>query len=50
MHRHGLDGTLLKYLEPNESNCALMEVHEGICGSHLSGLTLAHKLIRVGYY
>ena len=46
----GLDGTLLRFLEPGESKRALVEVHEGVCGSHSNGLTLAHKLIRAGYY
>ena len=50
LYRHGLDGALLGCLEPDESKCALVEVHEGIYGSHSSGLTLAHKLIRAGYY
>ena len=36
LYRHGLDGTLLRCLEPNKSKCALAKVHEGICGSHLS--------------
>lgn len=50
MYKQGLNGTLLRCLEPDESKRALAEVHEGIYGSHLKGLTLAHKLIRVGYY
>ena len=28
----------------------LEEVHQGICGAHSSGLTLAKKLLRIGYY
>ncbi|XP_074377675.1 uncharacterized protein LOC141719189 [Apium graveolens] len=27
-----------------------MEVHEGICGDHMSAKALAHKIIRQGYY
>ena len=48
--RRGLDGTLFRCLEPNESKCALMDVHEGICESHSNGLPLACKLIRASYY
>ncbi|GKU97126.1 hypothetical protein SLEP1_g10306 [Rubroshorea leprosula] len=29
---------------------ALREVHEGICGSHVGARTLAHKVLRQGYY
>ena len=41
---------LLRCLEQEESQHALEEVHKGICGSHLNGLTLAQKRIRAGYY
>ena len=50
LFRRSLDGTLLRCLESEESKCALVDVHEGICGSHSNGLTLAHKLIRACYY
>ena len=45
LYRRGLDGTLLRCLEPDEFKRALAEVHEGVCGSHSRGLTLARKLI-----
>ena len=45
LYRRGLDDTLLRCLEPDESKHALAEVHEGVCGSHSSGLTLARKLM-----
>ncbi|KAK3016946.1 hypothetical protein RJ639_007322 [Escallonia herrerae] len=32
------------------SDYALREVHEGICGQHLGGRALAHKVLRQGYY
>ena len=50
LFRIGLDGTLLRCIESEESKCALVDIHEGICGSHSNGLTLACKIIRVGYY
>ncbi len=28
----------------------LEEVHQGVCGTHSSGLTLGKKLLRIGYY
>ena len=41
LYRRGLDGTLLRFLELEESQRVLSKVHEGICGSHSNGLTLA---------
>ncbi|KAK3005471.1 hypothetical protein RJ639_016337 [Escallonia herrerae] len=40
----------LRCLRPSESLYALHEVHEGICGQHLRGMTLAQKILRQGYY
>lgn len=50
LYRHSLDGTLLQCLEKDEITKALEEVHEGICGTHASGPSLAKKLMRTGYY
>ncbi|GKV28140.1 hypothetical protein SLEP1_g37227 [Rubroshorea leprosula] len=33
-----------------ETEYALGEVHEGVCGSHVGAQTLAHKVLRQGYY
>ncbi|KAK2997226.1 hypothetical protein RJ639_026117 [Escallonia herrerae] len=40
----------LRCLTTTESDYALREVHEGICGQHLGGRALAHKVLRQGYY
>ena len=50
LYRKGLDETLLRCLEIEESEKALAEVHGGICGAHSNGLALARKLLRTGYY
>ena len=50
LYRKGLDRTLLRCLELEESEKALAEVHDGICGAHSNGLALARKLLRMGYY
>ncbi|GKV06375.1 hypothetical protein SLEP1_g18276 [Rubroshorea leprosula] len=41
---------LLRCLTPYEAEYALREVHEGVCGSHVRARTLAHKVLRQGYY
>jgi len=46
----GYDGTLLRCLDLVEANLAVKDVHEGICGAHTSGMVLAKKLLRTGYY
>ncbi|XP_074373990.1 uncharacterized protein LOC141714369 [Apium graveolens] len=40
----------LKYLRPLEAEKALKESYEGICGLHLEGSALAHKISRLGLY
>ncbi|XP_063949979.1 uncharacterized protein LOC135152800 [Daucus carota subsp. sativus] len=40
----------LKCLRPDEAREALKEVHEGICGQHLGGRALAHKITRFGFF
>ncbi|KAK3007689.1 hypothetical protein RJ639_013729 [Escallonia herrerae] len=40
----------LRCLRPSESLYALQEGHEGICGQHLGGRTLAQNILRQGYY
>ena len=40
----------LKCLNPREADAALKEVHEGICGQHLGGRALGHKIVRLGFY
>ncbi|GKU88301.1 hypothetical protein SLEP1_g2584 [Rubroshorea leprosula] len=41
---------LLCCLTPYEAEYAVREVHEGVCGTHIGGKTLARKLLRHRYY
>ncbi|XP_012839266.1 PREDICTED: uncharacterized protein LOC105959672 [Erythranthe guttata] len=50
LYKRGFSFPYLKCLDPITTNYVLREVHEGICGNHLSGRTLALKLLRQGYY
>lgn len=50
LYKRSLVIPYLKCLRPQESKEALKEVHEGICGQHLGGRTLAHKITRLGFY
>ncbi|KAK1363787.1 hypothetical protein POM88_039348 [Heracleum sosnowskyi] len=40
----------LKCLRPQEAVLALREVYYGICGQHLGGKAIAHKITRLGFY
>ena len=50
LYRKGLDGTLLRCLETEKFDQALVDNHEGIYGGHSNGLAMAQRLLRVGYY
>jgi len=40
----------LRCLGSEEADYVMREVHEGICENHSGSQSLAHKLIREGYY
>lgn len=42
------DQPLLKCVDKDEGNYVLREIHEGICGHHMGGRSLAHKALRAG--
>jgi len=50
LYKRGFSVPLLKCLEPDEAQYVLAELHEGICGNHSGGKSLAKKLLRAGYY
>ncbi|GKV40302.1 hypothetical protein SLEP1_g47964 [Rubroshorea leprosula] len=50
LYKRSFSLPLLRCLNPYEAEYALREVHEGVCGSHVSARTFAHKVLRQGYY
>ena len=50
LYKRGFSRLYLRCLSHDEADYVMREVHEGICGNHLEAWSLAHKLIRVGYY
>ncbi|XP_074377391.1 uncharacterized protein LOC141718919 [Apium graveolens] len=50
LYRMTFSSPILKCIGPEEAKYCLAEVHEGICGDHMSAKALAHKIIRQGYY
>ncbi|PKI48974.1 hypothetical protein CRG98_030641, partial [Punica granatum] len=50
LYRHSFDATLLQCVDEIEAQRLMGEIHEGSCGPHMSGLMLAKKLMRLGYF
>ncbi|PKI49429.1 hypothetical protein CRG98_030161 [Punica granatum] len=50
LYRCSFDATLLRCVDKNEAQRLMKEVHEGSCGSHMNGLMLAKKIMRMGYF
>ncbi|GKV50913.1 hypothetical protein SLEP1_g57592 [Rubroshorea leprosula] len=50
LYKRAASMPLLRCLTPYEAEYAVREVHEGVCGMHIGGRTLARKLLRHGYY
>ncbi|XP_020240077.1 uncharacterized protein LOC109818937 [Cajanus cajan] len=50
LYKRGFSTPLLKCLTPDQAHYVLREIHEGVCGTHSGGRTLAAKVLRAGYY
>nr|XP_025637940.1 uncharacterized protein LOC112733259 [Arachis hypogaea] len=50
LYKRGFSQPLLKCIEPENTEYILREIHEGCCGHHVGGKTLAQKVIRAGYF
>lgn len=50
LYRRTFSAPVLKCIGPDEAEYCLQEIHEGICGDHMSGKALAHKILRQGYF
>ena len=43
-------GLLLKFLDEDESQWVMVEMHKGACGGHLYWKSTTNKILRVGYH
>ena len=50
LYKRSLGEPYLKCLTPEQGQYVLAELHEGICGNHPGGRTLAHRAHTQGYY
>ena len=50
LYHCGVDSILRRCLTHEEAKVVLNDCHRGACGVHLSGLSTAQKILRVGYF
>jgi hypothetical protein len=50
LYKKAPNGVLLKYVSSNDDKHLLLDIHEGICGSHAAGRTLVGKAFRQGFF
>ena len=50
LHKRSFSGLYLLCVHPDQTESLLEEIHEGICGSHTGGRSLAHRAITQGYW
>jgi hypothetical protein len=50
LFRKNFDGVLMRCLGKEELENVLYELHVGEVGGHFGGDTIAHKVLRTGYY
>ena len=50
LYRRGVDSILHHCLTHEEAELVLNDCHRGACGGHLSGISTAQKILRVGYF
>ena len=50
LYRKSFTGPYLRCLNSEDARRLLKEIHEGICGNHSRGRSLAHKALTAGYY
>jgi len=50
LFRHGFTHPILVCVSGDQCTRIMAELHEGICGSHVGGRSLASKVVCTGYY
>jgi len=50
LYRRSFGGPYLLCLHPDKVNKLLIELHEGVCGNHVRGRSLAHQAMSQGFW
>ncbi|XP_075645793.1 uncharacterized protein LOC142616942 [Castanea sativa] len=49
LYRRSFEGPYLQCLRPDQAKELLAKLHEGVCGSHVGGHSLAHRAMTQGF-
>ena len=50
LYKKGKDQILLMCVDADEAKKIVHEIHECVCGTHVSGHVMARQIMRAGYY
>ncbi|XP_075654733.1 uncharacterized protein LOC142624884 [Castanea sativa] len=50
LYRRSFEGPYLQCIRPSQAKELLAELHEGVCGSHVGGRSLAHRAMTQGFW
>jgi len=50
LYKRSWDGVLLRCVSHKEGKAIMQRIHEGVCGTHMSGKSLARKIMNQGYF
>ena len=50
LFRKNYDGVLLRCLEKEDAKRVMIDLHDGPTGGNFYGYTIAHKILKAGYY
>ncbi|KAK4706990.1 hypothetical protein R3W88_033462 [Solanum pinnatisectum] len=50
LYRRTTNLGLLRCVDVSEAGKLLEQIHAGVCGTHMNGLTLARKILQAGYF
>ena len=50
LYHKSFTGPYLRCLNSEDAQRLLEKIHEGVCGNHSDGRSLAHKALTIGYY
>ena len=50
LYSRGVDSILRRCLTHEEAELVLNDCHGGACGGHLSGISIAQKILRASYF
>ena len=50
LYKKSKDQILLRCVDANKAKIIVHEIHEGVCGTHVSEHVMARQIMRAGYY